>query len=169
MKLFKYAFVATMVAASGVAVSATDGTLGTTSSGTSVVTIIKDNAVQISDVNDLNMGNHSALTADEVMSDGVCVFSSTGGYNVTVSSANGALELVSGTDTIPYSLDWAAGGAPAAVTLGTPIIGLAGDQSATDCGGTPNASFEVTVAQADFNSAPPGTYTDTLTLLINPE
>lgn len=159
--------IASAVVVSGSAVAATDGTLGLTSTGTSVVTIIKENAVQISNVNDLDMGTHSALAADASANDDVCVFSSTSGYNITVSSANGALELQDAATTtpVPYALTWDT----APVTLGSTITGLTGDNTSLNCGGGTNANFAVTVASADFNAAAPGTYTDTLTLLVQPE
>ena len=172
MKNFKLALVASVVAlsASGVAVAAQDGTLGLTSTGESVVTIIKENAVQISNVDDVDLGTQATLAADAVGGDDVCVFASTGGYDITVSGAGTAFELTGTGGTIPYAVTWAAnGGAAAAVTFGTTITGLAGDTDSLTCAGGTNARFEVTVAAAAFNAADPGTYTDTLTLFVEPE
>lgn len=174
MKNLKLALVASTVlaaSASGVALAATDGTLGLTSEGESLITLIKQNAVQITDVADLNLGTFATATADVVGSDNVCVFSSTGGYNVEIDgSVAGTFELDSAGDKLAYSVTWAAnGGAAAAVTAGTPITGLTGDSTSLNCGGGTNATFEVTVAQAAFNAADPGTYTDTLTLTVRPE
>lgn len=165
MKKFTLAAVASVVLASGSAIAASDGTLGLTSTGTSVVTIIKENAVQISNVNDLDLGTHSSLAANAVAADDVCVFSSTTGYNLTVTSANGVFELQDGAEAIPYDLSWNT----APVTEGGVMSGLTGDNSSLNCGGGTNAAFEVTVAAADFNGAEPGSYTDTLTLLVQPE
>lgn len=170
LKLNKLTLVAAAaVAFSGTALAATDGTLGLTSTGTSVVTLIKENAVQISGVADLDLGTHSSLVADATAFDDVCVFSATSLYQITVTSANGAFELSDGTNTIDYSMTWAAGGAAAPVTYNTAMTTLPANSTAPTCGGVDNATFEVTVASADFNAAAPGTYTDTVTLLVEPE
>jgi len=169
VKNVKLLFVASAIAVSGSALAATDGTLGATSQGSSVVTIIKDNAVQISNVNDLDLGTHATLAADAVASDSVCVFSSTAGYRVTASNVSGTFELVDGANTIGYALTWTAGGPAAAMTNGTAITGLTGDNTSLTCSGGTNATFEATVTSAAFNAAAPGTYTDTITLLVEPE
>ncbi len=170
MKLFRIAMIASLTAMAGNAMAATDGILGSTSEGTAVIQISKLNAVQITDLDDINLGTQGNLTATATGSDAVCVFSSTGGYNITITSANGAFQLEDANTTtdIPYSLDWTAG-STSAVTYNTPITGLVGDSTAVDCNATTNASFEVSVTAADFNAADPGSYTDTLTLLVQPE
>ena len=170
MKNVKLLLVASALAVSGTALAATDGTLGATSSGSSVVTIIKDNAVQISDVNDLDLGTHATLAADATASDGVCVFTSTSAYRVTASNVSGTFALVDGANSIAYSLTWAVGaGAPVTMVNGTAITSLSGDNTSLTCGGATNSTFEATVTSAAFNAAAPGTYTDTVTLLVEPE
>ena len=168
MKFSKILLAGSAFAVSGVALAATDGALGLDSTGTSVVTVIKQNAVQITDVDDIDLGTQPSLTADAVGSDDVCVFNSTGNYDVTVSSANG-FTLASGTDAMPYGVTWSANGGAAADAAAGQLTGLVGDSTSTTCAGGTNATFEVTVAAADFNAADPGTYTDTLTLFVEPE
>ncbi|MFK7994153.1 MAG: hypothetical protein AB8B87_08440 [Granulosicoccus sp.] len=159
------------VVASAAAHAATQGTIGATSTGTSDVLLVKQNAVMITDVADLDLGTLNNTAVDLVASDDVCVFNSTSSYEVTVTSANAAFALSDGaTGTIPYAVTWASnGGAAAAVAYNTGIGGLLGDQASTSCGGGTNATFAVSVLAADFNSADPGTYSDTLTLMIEPE
>ncbi len=170
MTKLKLTLIASALMVSGSAMAASDGSLGNNSIGESIVTIVKDNAVQISNVNDLDLGAHAALAADAVEFDEVCVFSSTSNYNVTIDSANGGFRLMDGTEEIPYALTWAAnGGTAATVTDGAAITGLAGDNTSLDCSAGTNATFEVTVASADFNAAVPGSYSDTLTLTVAPE
>lgn len=174
MKKLKLALVASAVAlsASGVVTAATDGTLGATSTGESIVTIIKQNAVQITNVGDISLGTHAALAADQSGSDAVCVFSSTGGYSVTATSANGtgAFSLNDGgTNDIAYTVTWQGAGAAVPLAEGTALIGQTGDSGSVNCSGGTNATFEVTVAAALFNAAAPGSYSDTLTLLVEPE
>ena len=141
-----------------------------TSTGTAIINISKLNVVQITDLDDINLGTAGNLTATASASDDVCVFSSTGGYNITITSANGAFQLEDANTTtdIPYSLDWTAG-STTAVTYSTPVTGLVGDSTSVDCNASTNASFEVSVTAADFNAADPGSYTDTLTMLVQPE
>lgn len=151
--------------------AAQDGTLGATSAGESIVTVIKDNAVMITDVADLDLGTLSSTATDLVAFDDVCVFNSTATYEIAVTSTSAAFELSDGlAGTIPYALTWADDSAvPSALTYGTTSAGLIGDRTSTNCGGGTNATFTVSVLAADFNNAAPGTYTDTLTLTISPE
>lgn len=159
-----------------------------TSSDTSTVTIVKENAVLLSDVDDIDFGTPGALDATtSEKSDDVCVFSSTGAYTVTASSAGGFQltdSTVAGT-TIDYTVTWNAATAPATVggaagaaadsTLGgvgvtvtAPQTEYAGDRDSLDCSSGTNASFTVDLEEADYNAAPAGTYTDTLTLEVTP-
>lgn len=137
---------------------------------TGVVTIIKPDTVQITDVDDLVLGTFSSLNASLTVSDEVCIYSSSGAYALVVTSANGAFALQDGQTTteIPYSIDWLVASANM-VSYGIPLVGLAGNATDVSCGGTTNASFQATVNTADFNAADPGGYSDTLTLLIQPE
>lgn len=170
MKNFKLAVLASALVASGSLMAATDGTLGTTSTGESLVTIIKQNAVQITNVADLDLGTHATAAADMSANDDVCVFNSTATYSITVTSGNGGFNLSDGTNNIPYSVEWAAnGGAAVALVDGASLGSLTGDRTSLNCGGGTNANFSATVAAADFNAAGPGTYTDVLTLLVEPE
>lgn len=171
MKTFNKTLLVAALTLSGSAFAATNGTLGADSTGTSDVIIIKENVVLISDVEDLDLGTLNVATANISAADDVCVFNSTANYSVTVSSANTVFELQSaGGDAIPYAVTWeddSSGASP--VTAGALLGGQVGDRTSLNCNGTPNATFEVTVLSTDFNAAAPGSYTDTLTLLIEPE
>ncbi len=170
MKNFNIAVLASALVASGSLMAADDGDLGTSSTGESIVTIIKENAVQITDVGDLDLGSHPTLTAAESANDDVCIFNSTATYSITVSSSNGGFRLLNGAAEIPYAVAWSAnGGAAVTLTDGDALGGLAGDRNSLDCNGGTNANFSATVAAADFNAVGPGNYTDTLTLLVRPE
>lgn len=172
MKHVNTLLIASALIISGTATAASDGTLGSNSIAESDVTVIKDDAVQISDVGDIDLGSHATLTADAVGSDDVCIFSSTTNYNVTVDSANGDFNLVDGAASIPYSLTWTSnGGSATTMSNGATLTGLTGDSTSVICAGTGghNATFEVTVAAADYNAAIPGTYIDTLTITVAPE
>lgn len=170
MNIYRLALAATLTLATGMATAATDGSLASTSSGTSVITMTKQDAVQISGIDDINLGIRGNLSATEVGSDSLCVFSSTGAYSIVVTSSNGSFELMDSNNTtaIPYSVDWIVA-STRAVSYNTPLAGLIGNSTAVDCEGNTNATFQVSVEAADFNSAEPGDYRDTLTLLVTPE
>lgn len=150
--------------------AATDGTLGSTSEGTSIVTIIKEDAVIITDVDDLFLGTTGALFNNQVNADAVCVYSSTGSYSIAITTANGLFSLESDTTTtdIAYSLEWITDVTNPVVYNNT-IVGLIGDSQSVSCNGTSNAIFQITVTTTAFNAADPGSYQDTLTLLVAPE
>lgn len=171
MNKFKLSVLVSAFLISGSAIAASDGVLtsgSVGSTGSSDVIIVKDNAVQISDVDDMDFGNQSVLGDNVSMTDGVCVFSSTGNYSVTVSSAGTSFELA-GTgatpDAVAYSVQWDG----VAVTHGTAQTGLIANATSLTCDGGTNATFAVTVDSSSFNSVKPDTYTDTLTLLVQPE
>ncbi len=178
MQFAKISLAVAAFAVSGITFAATNGTPGPTSTGSSVVTIIKQDAVQITKVDDLNFANPGFLSTAARLSDDVCVFSTTTGYNVTLTSLNGAagaFALSDGTNSFPYAVAWGttgfAAGAGSPVTAGTALTGQTGDNVNPDCGGAAatNAAFDVTIAAADYNAAPTGTYTDTLTMVVAPE
>jgi len=157
MKLFRVAMIASLAALSGSAMAAVDGNLGATSEGTSLIQIGKDNLVQITKLDDIDLGTHGNLTETATGTDEVCVFSSTGAYGITITSDNGLYALTdpNANTNIPYSIVWTAN--------------MLGNSADTDCNGETNASYEISVTAADFNAADPGSYTDTLTLKVIPE
>ncbi|MBX2885300.1 MAG: hypothetical protein KTR32_35425 [Granulosicoccus sp.] len=172
MKKLQLALVASAIAVTGSSVNAaTDGTLAGTSTGTSVVTIIKDNAVQITNVADLNMNTHATLAADMTLGDDVCVFSSTTNYDVTVTADTGDFVLAGATaGSLPFSLTWQQGTNPA-VALGHNVTSpaMVGDNTSLNCGGGTNATFAATVLATDFNAAAPDAYSATISILVSPQ
>jgi len=140
----------------------------------SKITIVKQELVSISHVNDIYLGSYGSISSDKVGSDDVCVFSSTGSYSVTVSSKNGAFALQSSDTTtdIPYSIDWTTT-STVPVTYNTRTNVHTADRWTTNCkgngGSSTNATFDVTINSQNFNAAEPGSYQDTLTLLVRPE
>lgn len=152
------------------ATAATDGFLGTSSEGTSVITIVKQDAVQISDVDDLYLGVMGTLTSNKVVGDDVCVFSSTGAYSLTASSVNGSFALMdsNASTDIPYVLQWVTS-TVRTVNYGSALTNITGESRSLNCNGSSNARFQVVIVPDDFNEAEPGSYRDTLTLLVQPE
>ncbi len=169
MKLARIAVVAYIAAMTGNAVAATDGTLGGTSEGTAVINISKQNAVKITNLDDINLGTFGSLTATTTGADDVCVFSSTGGYGLVMTSANDGFSMAATgtTTTIDYSVEWEAN-LTSDLTYNSMLPGLIGDSSDVDCNGQTNATFTISIEPNAFNAAEPGSYTDTLTMLVQP-
>jgi len=142
MKLVRIAVVAYIAAMTGNAVAATDGTLGGTSEGTAVINISKQNAVKITNLDDINLVMTSA-------NDGFSM------------AATGT------TTTIDYSVEWEAN-LTSDLTYNSMLPGLIGDSTDVDCNGQTNATFTISIEPNAFNAAEPGSYTDTLTMLVQP-
>lgn len=164
---------ASLLAAAGSAYSANDGSLGATSTGDLDVSVEIADRVQISGLNDIDFGAYAG-SGDLNGGDAFCVYrNGTGAYSVTITSAEaagGSFRLSNGTDFIPYSVSFnddadIAGGS--AVSAGDTLNG-AGHASSVSCGGSSNASIGVSIAASALQAAPSGVYTDTITLLVEP-
>lgn len=167
----------------GPALSATQGLLGATSTGTANISITKSVQAQITDISDMTLSNWSIGDGDVTLYSNVCVYSSTGSYKVTA-TGSGLLNIFtinSGLNLIPYTVTWNAGGAGNLANTGTSLItnvqsstfNNASTASAT-CGGggssNDTARVIVGVSQTLMNAAvsSPTAYTGTLTMLITP-
>ena len=93
--------------------AATQGTLGATSTGTANISITKSVQAQISDLSDMTLSSWSIGQGAVTLYSNVCIYSSTGGYKVTAtgSGSSNAYTIASGSNTMPYSVAWNAGGA----------------------------------------------------------
>jgi len=171
MKNSNRAILIAILSSSATVHAAQQGASGATSTGESSVSVTKQEVVMISDIADLDLGTMDNTSTDLLAFDEVCVFNTTANYQITATSSNSAFQLSDGgTGTIPYSVEWAdSTGSPTPMSYGSAVSGLLGDQISTNCGGGTNARFSVSVLAADFNNADPGTYSDTLTLMIEPE
>jgi len=160
--------------AGSLAVAATQGTPGATSTGTVDVRADKRPAVRVSGLNDIEFA--ASATTPAALADPVCVFSNPGQYLIQASSANAdgtAFRLKdAGTNYIRYSVRWydaATAGTAVDLTSGTTSAAISGaDQTSTACGGGNTARIEVSLDDATYTAAPAGSYSDTLTLLVTP-
>jgi len=165
---------------SGTTFAAKQGELGEISEGNVDVKIRKEAAVRISKLDDIDFGVHSVMSGDWFLTEEFCVFSSTGAYRVTLGGSNSGISssatlttaanttgytMVSGSNSLPYQVFY--GGSNAGP--GEELSGLIGDQVDENCANGNNAELTVKVAAADFNSAAPGDYSDTLNILVRPE
>ena len=160
------------------AFAATQGSLGTTSTGSVSINASVPNRVRISGLNDVNLLNLDP-TLDAFDAQDVCVWSNTAtsGYSITASGsgAGSAFTLASGASTVPYSVEWAgsagqtSGTALAPATQETGFISAATNQLCNS-GPSASASLIVKLSSADLSTMQAGqTYNGTLTLLVQPE
>ena len=170
MKYFRIAVFATLTATSGVAMAATQGTTGGTSTGSSVLTVTKSAEVQISGIEDITFSDAGFIGAGVVGSSDLCVYSSGGSYTINASSSQAQYSLTDGASgQINYSVTWEAnGGGAVSLAHNTASAAFTGSQAGPTCGGSENVTMVVTLDPNTFNSAVAGDYSDTLTLLVAP-
>jgi hypothetical protein len=158
--------------------AATQGSLGSTSTGSVSVSVSVPNRVQLSGLTDVAFLNQDPSVAAS-NAQKVCVWSntSTRGYNIdaTGSGAAGAFTLGSGALTVPYTVEWssssgASSGTP--LTSGTALTGLTSTATNASCSAGPasSASLIVGISTANLQTMQASTtYTGTLTLVVAPE
>jgi hypothetical protein len=148
------------LAAGSAANAATQGSLGTTSTGTVGVSVSVPNRVQISGLTDVAFTNQDPSVAAS-NAQNVCVWSntSTRGYNVTASGSGtaGAFTLANASLTVPYSVEWAgSSGASSGTALasGTALTGLTSTATNATCsaGAASTASLIVKIASSNLQS-----------------
>ena len=190
MKRFTKLAAATAVAAltSAGAMAASDGTLGTTSTGTTEVSISKGTLVQVTGMQDLAYApanSFAAIPAAGVLSVNVCVFSSTAGYTMVATGSeapqaagefnmyNGGIAL-DATDYINYTLDFTDNTtlAPQTVSLvrGAATINLSSGTSTLGCAGdagSVNSTITSTIDGVEFDAAVNNAiYSETVTMIF---
>ena len=175
-KFAAMATVAAVLATSALpAFAVTQGTVGSTSTGSLSITVTVPSLARITKLADIALGSWSGTGAVSGSANAICVWSSTGGYSLTASGsgAANAFTLASGANTLAYSVQWAqTGGASSgsAVTSGTALTGQTTNATSTDCssGVASTAGVFVSIPEANLAAKPAGAYTGTLTLLVTP-
>lgn len=162
---------------------ATQGTLGGSSTGSVLITLNINPAIQISNLTDININYIVGVSSGNATGfSPACVYSNatSKNYSIRATSTNassGTMRVASGSNFIPYTAQWftnsnATGGTPVSLTNGTAvnITGATANNTSVNCsnGASNNASVLVTFLAADLTSAAQGAYTDTLTLLVAP-
>lgn len=172
-----YALVAGHLLAAGASpvLAATQGSVGSTSTGSVAISATIPSLARITSLNDIALGSWTGSGGLSGSDNAICVWSSTGGYSITAtgSGASNAFTLSSGANTLAYSVQWAqTGGASSgtAVTAGTALTGQTTNASTTDCssGAASTAGVFVSITEANLLARPAGTYTGTLTLVVTP-
>lgn len=159
--------------ASGSVMAATQGTLGTSSTGDLDITLDIQALVQVNNLDDLDLGSFSGGATDLTGTDTFCVYRNGGGNFDIVMTGDGAASaftLTDGSSTLPYAVDFTNAATTTAMTTNTLLAGQANaDTTSTTCAGGDNMSVTVTVAAGDLSAAPAGTYGGTLTMTVSPE
>lgn len=159
------------------ALAATQGTLGTTSTGSVSIGATVPGRVQISGLTDVAFGTVDP-TVPASSAENVCVWSNTSGkgYQVTAtgSGASNAFTLTDGTGTLAYSVEWAGSSGQSsgsALTSGTALTGLSSTATSPTCsaGAAATASLVVKMTAANLQAAVASTYNGTLTLVVAPQ
>jgi len=172
MKAAAVAATFAVASATGTAHAASQGSLGSTSTGSVVINATIPNLAQISRLDDINLGSWSG--ADLNGSDQFCVFSSTRSYTITATSANGTGTTFrlkdSGTNYIAYTVNWTdSAAAVSALSSGTASGAQATSATSVNCAGADNTTVAINVPSANVSAVPAGSYSDTLTMLVTPQ
>ena len=161
------------LAASNAVFAAADGTLGATSSGDTDISLEIVDRVQITNMKDIALGSYSGSGA-MVDSTSFCVYRNGGDqYQLTLTTDTGAFQLDSATtlDSIAFTTKVDADLTPAdgaGIAYNTASAGMTG-AGAVDCGGSDNASLEITFAEAALQAASTAAdYQATMTVLVEP-
>ena len=158
--------------------AASQGDVGTTSTGTLDVDLVVPDLVRVSGLADIDLGTYSG-TGDESGNDDVCVFrNGAGTYSVTVTTNKGDFRISRGAggtaaediDFTAYWNDEDGTTGRAELTYNTALETQSGaNTAAIDCGGGVNANFSLVISESDMQTKNPNTYSATVTIVIAPE
>ena len=153
---------------------ASDGVVGTSSTGTSTLTVEVPAAAMISGLTDIIISSAGDLSTAEATNN-VCVYAnnSNGYYNITANSenpgtdgTNDILRLINGAgDYLEYGINW---NGTNRLFHNTPVNFDTANNSSITCGGGTNKSFQVYINPEHLQASPSGTYNDTITFVVQP-
>ena len=172
MAMKKALTVAIAMALSPVALAATQGNLGSNSSGDLDITLDIQELIMVSGLSDVTLPAFNGGVTDSTGTVNFCVYrnsSVNSAYNIQmddgVSDAdyqlNGPL-----ASTLSYTVEVNSINVPEGVV--TANAAFVADNTSTNCGGTPNTTLDITVSNGDMQTAEPGTYTGTLYMTVQP-
>jgi hypothetical protein len=166
------------VAIAGTANASTQGSLGTTSTGSVSISASIPSRVRISGLSDVAFTNVDP-SVNAANAQNVCVWSNTGtkGYRLTAtgSGASNAFTLANASLTVPYTVEWSGASGQTsgtALAAGSALTGLTSTATNSSCASGPaaSASLIVKIGASDLQTMDASTsYTGTLTLLVAPE
>lgn len=165
------------ISASSAMAATTDGSFGSTSTGTVDIVASVPARVRITGLTTIDLTGQDPTVAAADAQD-VCVWSntSTKGYTITATGdgTGSAFTLTDGSNTVPYSVEWSASsGASSGSTLiaGAASGSLLSTATNQNCSSGPaaTASLIVKMSTADLGTMVGGSsYSGTLTLLVTP-
>lgn len=173
------AALAAVVMMSQGAAAATQGSLGSTSTGTVGVSVTIPQKYRITSLTDITLGTYSG-TGDLTGNDDVCVYTNdaTKAYHVLITDSSSmtpsgfGVQNAGATASIPMTVAWnSATGTSgnAAVTYNSSLAGSNANSTSVTCAtGGESANLQVTLAAADLQAAPADAYSTTLTIVIEP-
>ena len=132
---------------------------------------------RITGLQDLNAGTWSGAAGDVDVIDGtICVYKTPPNRNYRVTAtgtgAGGSFVATSGANTLTYQVAWkgssGAGGAFTNLTAGTSQRFNNAASNTLGCGGSYNAAMRIRFLNTALSVAQPGTYSDTVTIVISP-
>jgi len=134
--------------------------------------------VDITNMNDFTLGTWD-VSSDMSGNDPVCVYKSrvdgiyhvTATDNSTLSPTQFRIENATGTVELPYTIKWGETASPGTTVLqdGVPYSATGANTVSQTCGsGELSANLGITVAAADIQTLPAGTYTATVTIGVTP-
>ncbi len=155
--------------------AATDGSLGLTSTGTADLEVEIDELMLISGMADLNFGTWTG-SGDLNQNENICVYTNqaSGNYTVTATGdgAGSAFTLTDGSNTLPYNVyfnDVSGMAGEVALTATTANTAQGGAHTTSQtCGGGNNANYHVEIEDTALAAVPSGTYSGTLTIVVEP-
>ena len=156
------------------ALASTDGSFGATSQGSVAISATVPGRVKLTKLSDVTFTNvDPTLAASNAQN--VCVWSNTASrrytINATGSGASNAFTLAAGTNTVPYTVEWAQTSGQTsgtALTAGVALLNQSSGAVMQDCGGGASASLIVGIASSELQGMTASTpYTGTLTLLVS--
>ena len=164
--------IATLILGMPTAFAATDGSLGATSTGDLLITATIPGLIQISNLDDISLGTYTG-SGGLSGSDTVCVYrNGASTYDVTATTSGagtGSFVLTDGSNNIAYTVTYDDGNGATTMTYGTALTNRQNaSTTSTSCGGSTNATVAVSVADADLQGKPAGTYSSTLVLVVAP-
>lgn len=162
--------------------SATQGTLGSTSTGSVDISVTKPALARISNLSDLVVPVWVPGSGDVILTTDACVYSTRpmGGYTVkaTGNGRRGGFTLQNNRYLLPYSVAWNDGGVGELTNTGSRLLAgitskkfINASTDSSSCNGSnpgPTARLIVTIGESDLDSMKDGTYTGTITLLVTP-
>lgn len=159
--------------------ASTQGSFGSTSTGSISINASVPGRVRISGLSDVSFVNADPSSAAS-NAQSVCVWSntSTRGYSITAtgSGTGSAFTLSNGANPpAPYTVQWAGSASQSsgtALASGAALTGLTSTATNSDCSAGPaaSASLIVTIGSPTLQSMVAGVnYTGTLTLVVAPE